>query len=209
MKTWSTLLMVMILVAALPVLAQDGVPDLSHCQVWSSYEGPGTPTLMVQPDGQGPTFLEAQLADGSVVESIVYLRVLDWNDIPIANFPNEDLWLGSRDGGLVSCPFGTIADQQTDEAGLTYWMEPMSAGGFSEALTAVYVMGDNVAYDGINLSFNSPDIDGDGQVLLYDLSLLINNYFGEYDFRSDLFRDGQINLSDVGRFAGAMGTSCP
>ena len=56
---------------------------------------------------------------------------------------------------------------------------------------------------------NSPDITGDGQVSLHDLSQLATDFFGAYHFRSDLQRDGVINLSDVGRLAAGMGAQCP
>lgn len=197
---------------ALPVLAQDGVPDLPHSETWISYDGPGTPTVMVQPNGQGSTFMEAQLEDGTVVEAVVYLRVLDWNDNPVSNYPREDMWLESWDAGLVPCYWseGTQADVNTDSNGLTFWVAPLHAGGYSQALTAVMLNGDNVSYEGgLNLNFNSPDINGDGLVNIPDLALFAQNLFGDYDFRSDLYRDGVINLSDVGRFTLGLGSACP
>ena len=45
------------------------------------------------------------------------------------------------------------------------------------------------------------DIDGDGHVGLPDVTWLAMDFFGSYHFRSDLQRDGVINLSDLGRLA--------
>ena len=56
---------------------------------------------------------------------------------------------------------------------------------------------------------NSPDIDGNLIVNLGDLGLFADNFFGEYDFRSDFYWDGVLNLSDVGRMATTFGEVCP
>lgn len=85
----------------------------------------------------------------------------------------------------------------------------MEAGGYSEDLTMVLVNGDNVWAEGLALNFNSPDIDGDGHVGLPDVTWLAMDFFGSYHFRSDLQRDGVINLSDLGRLAAGLGGQCP
>jgi hypothetical protein len=195
----------------LPVvaLAQGGVPDLSHCQAWLAYDGPEMVTLRVAPDGSGATFTEAKLPDGTLVDATVTLLVLDWNDDPVAYFPREDMWLESLDGGLYHCNGGTIADTDTDAEGMTQWVQPMRAGGFSLSLTAVLVNGDNVWAEGLRLNFNSPDINGDGQVSLHDVGQFASDFFGNYHFRSDLARDGLINLADVGWLAAGLGAVCP
>jgi hypothetical protein len=193
----------------LPLLALAQIPDLSHCQAWLAYDGPETPTVLVYPDGQGRPFTEARLPDGTLVDATVFLLVLDWNDNPIAAFPREDIWLESYDGGLFHCNGGTIADVNTDAEGLTWWSQPMEAGGYSEDLTMVLVNGDNVWAEGLALNFNSPDIDGDGHVGLPDVTWLAMDFFGSYHFRSDLQRDGVINLSDLGRLAAGLGGQCP
>jgi hypothetical protein len=96
----------------------------------------------------------------------------------------------------------------TDADGVTYWLEPLEAGGFSEALTAVMLNGDNVWYDGLSLSFNSPDITGDGMVTLHDVGTFAQDFFGEYRFRSDLHRDGVLNLADLGALIQGLGGEC-
>lgn len=190
-------------------LAQGGVPDLSHCEAWLAYDGPEMVTLRVVPDGSGPFFTDARLPDGTQVDATVYLLVRDWNDDPIADFPWEDMWLESFDGGLYHCSGGTTADVDTDLEGMTHWIQPMRAGGFSQTLTAVMVNGDNVWYEGLQLNFNSPDINGDGQVNIPDVGQFAGDFFGDYHFRSDLARDGLINLADLGGLAAGLGAVCP
>ena len=198
-------------VLLLPALAgaQGGIPDLPNCEAWLAYDGPETVTLMVIPNGQGPAFTEAQLPDGSTVDATIYLLVQDWFDVPIQGFTREDMWLESIDGGLYHCNGGTTADVDTDAEGMTHWIQPLRAGGYSQALTAVLVNGDNISSEGLLLHFNSPDITGDGQVNIPDVGNFASDFYGGYNFRSDLSWDGVINLSDVGRLAGGLGAACP
>lgn len=201
-------------VTALPMLAgaalaQTGIPDLSHCESWLAHDGPETPTLMVQPSGQGSAFTEAQLPDGTRVDATVFLRMLDNQDFPICCFPREDLWLQSEDGGLIRCGNGTIADANTDAAGLTHWTAPLHAGGSSQALLWVHINGEALWTGGLPLSINSPDFNGDLRVNLADVQLFAADLAAGYDFRTDLHRDGVLNLADLGRLAASLGAQCP
>lgn len=202
--------MLLMLAAPLAGLAQSGVPDLSHCLTWMNYDGPEILTLMVVPDGSGPQFTAALLPDGTTVDATIYLQVIDWFDVPVPMFPWEDMWLESEDGELVPCIGGTCADEDTDAAGMTQWIEPLAAGGYSQALTGVLVNGENVTWDGgLPLNFNSPDNNGDLQVTIADVGWFATDFFGNYHFRSDLFRDGTINLADYGRMVQGLGANCP
>lgn len=203
------LLVIMALLTAPVAFAQvSNIPDLPNCRAWLAYEGPETLTLLVMPDGSGPPFTQASLPDGTTVDATVFLEIRDANDVPVVNFPFEDVWLESEDGGLAPCVGGTCADANTDMTGLTFWVQPLRAGGHSQALTLVFIAGDTFT-DGLALSFNSPDISGDGMVNLQDVGLFAMNLFGTYDFRSDLSRDGQINLADLGQLALGLGGACP
>ncbi len=202
-------MVVVILLGPTLLMAQSGIPDLSNCEAWLAYDGPETPVLMVIPNGEGPSFTAALLPDGSQVDATVFLLVQDWGDNPIANFPFEDMWIESFDDGLVPCTGGSNADVDTDMNGMTHWIEPMNAGGQSQDLTGIFVNGDNVSGEGLRLSFNSPDINGDLMVSLHDVSIFANDFFGSYNFRSDLHPNGLINLSDLGRLALGFGANCP
>jgi hypothetical protein len=43
---------------------------------------------------------------------------------------------------------------------------------------------------------------------LGDVAIFAQDYFGEFNFRSDLHRDGVINLADIIPLAERMGRSC-
>lgn len=127
----------------------------------------------------------------------------------VANFPAEDMWLESGDGGMVPCTGGTNADQNTDENGFTTWATALNAGGSSEDLCYVYVNGQALNGVPFALAFNSADINGDGVVNLTDVGLFSGAFFGSYDFAADFFADGILNLNDVGRLATGLGAACP
>lgn len=206
------------LFAAIPLIipctafAQEctGVPDLDYSIVWQENSGPAT--LMVVPNGSGPSLTEARTPDGTVVDATVHLTIINncGDTDPVVGFPREDMWMISIDGGLVVCTAGSIADVQTDQEGNTYWSEPLMAGGWDEGNCRIMVNGMSVGNsEGLLLHFVSPDIDGNLAVNLSDVALFVMDFFGPYSFRSDLAHDGVVNLSDVTILSGAMGNSCP
>ncbi len=175
-----------------------------------AYQGSETLTLFVVPDGSGDTFDQATLPNGGTEDATITLLLLDGNYDPIASFPAEDMWLESRDAGLIPCPGGTTADANTDAAGTTTWAAPLHAGGNSQAITDVIVNGARLELaPGLALSFNSPDINGDLTVDLTDVQLFVMDFFSSFNFRSDFHRDGIVNLSDIPQMALAVGSSCP
>ncbi|MEN8005816.1 MAG: hypothetical protein ABFS42_02330 [Candidatus Krumholzibacteriota bacterium] len=181
-----------------------------HGEYSMAYQGPETLTLFVVPDGSGDTFDQAFLPVGGRVDATITLILRDAGEQPIANFPREDMWLESEDGGLTPCPMGNIADANTDANGMTYWQNPMYAGGNSQALTVVMVSGMLIEYTvGVPLSYNSPDINADRVVNLTDVQMFTLDFFTGYDFRSDFYRDGVVNLSDLPALAYAIGAACP
>ena len=123
------------------------------------------------------------------------------------NYPFEDLWIGSRDGGsgnvLVACPGGNLADFSTDATGMTEWRLPMAAGGFSDDLAQVFVNGDALtSAAGMNLYFISADNDGNLEVGLNDLSNFSSDYYAAtYQYRSDYDQNGEVGLNDLSEFS--------
>lgn len=179
-------------------------------EYYMAYSGPETLTLMVAPDGSGRSFDEAFLPWGNTEDATITLELKNANWEPVANFPREDLWLEAQNGGLIPCVGGTIADANTDAFGITWWQNPVLGGGSSEPLTIVLVNGAPIELTtGVNLRFNSPDINGDLVVNLIDVALFSQDFFGAYDFRADFHRDGIINLQDLATFAQAYGGTCP
>jgi len=193
-----------------PSYAVTDVPDLFLSEAFIAHGGPGVPSLLVVPDGNGNTFTEAHDEQGDVVDATITLHLRDSQGMPIPLFPREDLWLETVDGGLVSCIWGLIADDHTDHNGMTQWIEPAIAGGYSEGPVLVFVNGSPLtSNNGLPLSFNSPDINGDLVVNLADVVIFAGDYFSGYQFRSDLVRDGVLNLSDIALFSLHIGAHCP
>ena len=74
-----------------------------------------------------------------------------------------------------------IADQDTDFDGVTYWVSPQPAGGYSEGPVFVYIIGMVVPNGGLPLKFRSPDINGDLQVSLHDVAIFAYAFSGGFD----------------------------
>jgi hypothetical protein len=179
---------------------------------YMAYSGPEALTLLIMPDGSGPTLDEARLPYGGTADATITLLLMDINYDPIPYYPREDIWLEAEDEGLIICTGGSIADTDTDINGETHWTNPLRGGGASEALTVVKVNGSLVELtSGVRLNFNSPDINGDLVVNLLDVALFAEDFFNHplFSFRSDFYRDGQINIADLGVFAQAIGAACP
>ncbi len=207
MKT--LLILALISFVSVPVLAS-GIPDPFLSHVVCAYEGTEHVTILNFPDGTGFSFQEARDQNGNMVDATITLYLRDSNNDPIADFPWEDMWLQSEDGGLFICFWGTSPDANTDMNGMTQWVFPLRAGGSSQAPLEVLVNGLAIQNPpNLPISFNSPDVNGDGYVNLIDLGYFSADYFGEYNFQSDFHCDGQINLADVARYAEGSGTHCP
>jgi len=177
-----------------------------------AYPGQEFLTLLVFPDGGGNQLDEARLPSGGTADATITLLLRDAYNDPIPNYPREDMWLESEDGGLVLCIGGTIADSDTDQLGMTRWLNPLRGGGYSQTRTAVKVNGaEPELTQGVRLNFNSPDINGDLIVNLLDVALFAEDFFNYpvFSFRSDFYRDGTINIADLGVFASAIGAHCP
>ena len=199
-----------ILIIAQPCIAVTGVPDPSESTASIAYTGPGTPSLMVVPDGSGPRFTAAHDEQGNVVNATITLFVRDGAGYPIMGFPREDMWIETAAGGMTSCfPFA-MADQNTDATGMTMWANPLLAGGQSQGPVLVFLAGSPlISNAGLPLKINSPDINGDRVVNLQDVAILSGDFYSGYNFRCDLNGDGVINLADIPIFALHYAAQCP
>jgi len=187
-----------------------GLPDLGLSIVTQTY--PGQATLLVIPDGSGPPLTAARTAAGTTVDATIHLTLIAYceGEDPVVGFPMEDMWLESVGGGLVICMGGTTADAATDQNGHTQWSQAMEAGGWDEGPSRVSVNGSPLSgTQDLTLDFNSPDINGDLAVNLSDVALFSQDFWGGFSFRADLWRDGSLNLSDVGALANSVGATCP
>ncbi len=207
----SVLPFVLVLTCLSPAFAQTIEPPCwdGDILIELAYSGDETLSLFNLPNGNGSTFAEAQLLDGTYVDATITMTLFDCYGDPIAYYPAEDLWLESLDGGLIPCIAGTIADENTDENGATYWLDPLMAGGSSLEFCFAFVSGIWVEEIHLPLLFNSADMNGDGVVNLTDVAMFSAVFFGSYHYSADFYCDGQMNIADVGRMALGVGASCP
>ena len=200
-----------LLLGALAAVADD-VPDLDP--TWIEFVAPNSNSrvLLVRPDGQGPGFTEARGLDGAIVDSRIKITVMTGTGERVYNYPREDIWLMDLDGDLALCEGGTIPDDDTNEQGEAFWVNPPRVGGHSDSPVTAYVNGDAVITGtGLPLFFNSPDVDGNLEVGLSDLDDFVSDYFGPYQLRADLHYDNMISLTDLDVFVEAYfdGIACP
>lgn len=193
----------------LPTPARTQFPFEWNATAEMTYQGTETLSLFCLPDGTGDAFTQAYLPGGARADATITLVLYDWFGDPIAHYPAEDMWIASRDGGMVPCGNAAFADAETDAEGVTHWSLPLAAGGHSQALCIVYINGDALTSNaGLGLAFTSADIDGDGLVNLTDVGFF-TSYLGGWDSAGDFTNDGVVNISDAGLMAGALGASCP
>lgn len=209
------------LIFALAALALMLIAAVAAAQGWSDYSiattaAPAgvTPVLYNLPNGTGALFTQACLSTGATVDATITLTVYDPGMSPVANVSATEMWLEkeivSGTGNFVACLGGTLADGPTDAQGVTHWVQPLHAGGWSTAKTLVVIRGAPlVTNTGLVLRHNSADLNGDGTVNLSDVPLFAADFSGSYRFRSDLHYDNAVNLSDIPRLAAAMGATCP
>ncbi|MBA4378728.1 MAG: hypothetical protein C0395_08800 [Gemmatimonas sp.] len=206
----------MICVAALGVstLGVAGVPDLVN----SNADLPaGLPQVSVflTPDGTGNLMTEARAVTTpplDVVNATITVTLFDAGMNPVFAYPFEDMWLETTLGGLVACTNGTLANANTDINGITTFVGPFYAGGYSNKvageLTQVIINGAPLIGEDLNVLFNSPDLFADGVVDLSDVSLFSASY-GTTDYRANYFYDGSVNLSDLVLFSSSVNVVCP
>jgi hypothetical protein len=208
-------------------LAMAGIPDASQCESIRREAGPKA-ILLVVPGSAADHSFETSVAIGETpgdpqvnIDATIEVTVRDGQGVVIANYPAEDIWIecpsapnpvGDPDTsvGLVACIGGAVADQSTDVDGYTEFNNPPFAGGQSWGQTRVVINGNGLS-NTVDVSYNSPDIDGDGVVNLIDLQPFAADYIdtGVYHYRSDLFYDGVVNLIDVREMAQYYSSICP
>jgi hypothetical protein len=188
--------------------ARDGLPDkiLSHATTAASVEV----LLYSVPDGSGTLLSEAVALDAIVTDATVTLTLVDSQNLPIWNFPFEDLWIDVESGSFVACPGGTVADHNTDQNGQTTWSGALFAGGHGTGLR-VFVNGESLEQSPLLVRFNSSDINADLVVNLADVVLFAQTFQSGlgYDWKMDFNWDEVMNLADIVYQAQAMGAACP
>jgi len=196
-------------------LASAGVPDVTQCTAASG--NANFAVLLNAPNGNGNAFTLARQDIGggiyAVVDATISVVVNDATPAAIFNYPFEDIWLESVDGGMAACTGGATADASTDILGMTQFQTALQAGGWSLANTRVLINGNAIATT-VAIGHNSPDIDGNGAVNLTDVQIFASDLYAYllqsiYNFRSDFYYDGKVNLTDLQKLAEHIGASCP
>jgi hypothetical protein len=218
LPSWGVFLMVhrmiMVVMAAglLAPAARGGIPDLNLSTATMAAPGWGV-SVYTLPNGGGTGLGECYTTGGVAIDAIITLTLLDSNADPIYLYPACDMWLETSLGGLKLCPGGSCADGGTDHDGVTRFSNPLFGGGYSDPLAGerciVIINGEALASPGFDIQFNSPDINGDLVVNLTDVVIFASDYYGAYEYRSDFYFDGFVNLSDIVLLAQGMGAECP
>jgi hypothetical protein len=172
-------------------------------------------SLCCLPDGSGDRLDDCQLFGGSRIDATLRVTMVNENGTPVA-FAAERLALapdayGAPTGPTYCLPLHPETD--CDPTGRTAFSGAAAAGGHHRATVGEHVavlVDGGLVYDPpqLQISYNSPDIDGDLRVDLTDVILFGQDYFGAYDYRSDFHWDGQINLSDLVLLSGGLGVRC-
>ena len=176
--------------------------------------------VLVVPGGAGNPLAAARTPTGEPIDATISAMLVDssWN--PMLNFPRRDVWIEfpAGSGTINRCETfvarGFPADSNTDGFGQTRVALPLAAGGWSEG-PAVFKVNDNPAetpahdiWPLLELQVNSPDINGDRVVDLIDIAIFAGDYSGSFHMRSDLHRDGVMNLTDIAIVALHLGADC-
>lgn len=201
------------LVIGAATFAVAGVPDLDMSTAATAAGVGVTPVMYNLPSGAGSSFTGAS-STGGAVDATVTMTVLDGGGFPVANYSAADMWLmpiASTPPTFFACANGTIADINTTASGITRWVFPLRAGGWSQALTQVFINGVALTSNaGLVMWHNSSDLSGNGSADLEDIGLFAEDYYGGLNpFRADFFFDGSVSLADIGVLASGIGTACP
>jgi hypothetical protein len=174
-------------------------------------------SILSVPNGAGDAMEMARIYGGGFMDATITVTLIDGNGMPVSGYPSEDIWLDVLDPGVgdyTPCPAGNIADGATNALGQTTFSNTLSAGGSGSGAQVMIGTWPTpefpIPFAGGDLfHFNSPDINGDLQVNLSDIALFAGDYYGAYNYRSDYYWDGVVNLSDIGFMAQGVGASCP
>ena len=189
---------------AVPALANIPYPDLC---LLNNAAGSDGAVLLVVPTGTGAPFTDARLLGGVAVDATLTLTVVNSEGGAIENYPASDIWLVTTGAGLATCGMAHPGSA-TDVNGQTSWVDPVFGGGNSLLEDAQAIIASQPVPDTAAVHFVSPDITGDLNVNLSDISLF-TQAIGLYNPEADFNNDGVVNLTDISIMAPAIGAACP
>jgi hypothetical protein len=163
---------------------------------------------------------------GADNDYLIHMYCWDINCDPITTLTATDMWL-DRPGDLAPCPAPySQADQGTDATGYTSFSGTIFGGLNTDAVGGIdcdttelyiYILGivltdDNWEPITVCVTFDSPDLNGDGAVTLPDFArfILDFNCTSGCDPCHDFNEDGFTNTADFAVFANYFNQStCP
>lgn len=186
------------------------LPDLS---LSTAVTAAGQPvSCYVMPDGTGDPLSDVTVFGGGRIDATITLTLVDGGGVPVADYPAEDLWLGTTLGGLALCEGGAVADANTGPDGVTTFSGPLRGGGHSDLpggeTLQVVVAGTPLPQPGFQVGFHSADINGDLTVGSADLSAWAADWFSGSGYRSDFYWDGALDLADAILWVEGGGAAC-
>jgi len=134
----------------------------------------------------------AQLFGGQLADATIEIYTDDYSI-------DSDMWVMSP--FLDFCPGENFADVEPVNGHRE--ITRLRGGGISQFPSLEGFIDSNLVTQAPipHIRINSPDLNGDGSVTLYDLKLFAQHYYGPYHYGIDYYWDGQINLLDVLVFA--------
>jgi len=174
-------------------------PYIDNCSAWTA--AGVQVSVMNLPCGGGTSLTAALLYDQiPTADATITVELLDEFGYPVEDHPAEDVWIECTGGtGTFNpCPLGNIANGPSNANGHCFFTQPLAAGGHSEGadMIVAYVDGYPLVGHEMDILFNSPDIDGDGEVGPPDMLLFNEDWLGSA-YRSDFDWDGIVYTSDL------------
>ncbi|MBD3222782.1 hypothetical protein GF314_16245 [bacterium] len=164
--------------------------------------------VFARPDGGGLPLTHAYAPGGAIVDATLTLSLVTSDGDPLVGLPAEDVWLMSTGSGLAPCGWGCLPDGPSDENGQMVWREPLLAGGHTVGESLVIALAGTPMQREFDITVKTPDQDGDRLVNLTDITIFAQA-LGSYVESCDFNDDGTVNLSDLARFTGGIGRTCP
>lgn len=191
--------------AAIVAPAQACIPD-----IWSitdyTWDPPAPISFCLAPDRDALAFTSA----GSQVEAQLRFHVTIWSDWPDTTTTPVEWW--------IEPPITLCSEEMQivprDEDGIVTVVPLLRGGGHrdpgetSSVQLWIPVCPNQLLTLGPEISFNSPDINGDLVINLTDLATFSTDFYGSYRYRSDFVWDGQINLADLSILAQSYQATC-
>lgn len=180
--------------------------DCQTCDSCAEVAG-GPYCIVVCPAGDG-----TPLGD---VGATITVTITD-GGVPAEGIPPQTFYVFGCNGGLVTCPGtgGVRADAPTDENGQTTISGAIKGGGYDSGLGVFtgIIPEPNICLGEICVPITvvSPDINGDLQINIVDVSLFAQAFPPQAgNPTADFDCSGTVNIADLAAFAQHLGHVCP